>query len=110
MNQPIEKLMVRTTPEYTLTTAGRTLITTHIKWLRESPRSRTVQVAPNDIYRFSYCLNAYLHSISVDVKLHWPTMLINGLNSAEDFDSRVKSLIIPDLEDVNTILNTADMQ
>lgn len=107
--QPIFDLMNKTSADYTHTSVGRDVMVSHIKYLRESKMSRVHQVDPDMARRFSYCLYSYLRNIAVDVKNHWPVMVINNLNSPEDFDVNVKQLIIPDLVEVTDILTVADL-
>lgn len=107
--QPIFSLMKRTTADFTHSQAGRDVITSHIKFLRESPNTTRINVDPDEARRFCFCLDAYLHNSSYDQRVFWPTLLINDMRSYEDFNLNTTTLLIPSLHEIETILVTADL-
>lgn len=107
--QPIFNLMSTTSADYSHYKYGRNILVSHTKYLRESKSSLVHMVEPERAQRFNYCLNAYLRSIAVDVKIHWLVQVINNLNSPEDFNIGIKKLIIPSLQEVADILAVADL-
>ncbi len=95
------------TPKYLYTEAGRSLMIQHIQYLRNHKDTEVKQILPSDARRFYYCFDAFMISLGYDTNQIYPTMLINGLDSVEDFDESVTTLLIPSSSIVEEIITAS---
>lgn len=81
---------------------------THRKYLKEHPKTRIENVG-DDARPFFYNLYGYLIHKRTNEKLHWLILMLSDIDSPEDFNENVKSLVIPDLGTVEEILQLSGL-
>lgn len=85
----------------------RRLLEQHRTYLDKHPKTRNVPVDAGLAVKFKYNLTGYLSTSKVPVRIHWITMILTGLSSEADFDTNVKMLRIPDIQEVDKIITTS---
>ena len=81
----------------------RVMLESHLTYLRGLPTTKLLTLDPNSVYTYEGDLFGLLDSLKINKIYHWIIMLINGIDSPNDIDGTLISLVIPDFGVIETL-------
>jgi hypothetical protein len=83
--------------------AFRDMLESHLEYLREHPKTRTIQVDPQRALVYEGDLFGFFLEARIEMQLHWVSMRVSGLFSPHDFTPETGNLLIPDSGELESL-------
>jgi hypothetical protein len=107
---PIDNNSTHQFHEYWTNPKIRNLLTTHREYLLHHESTKVHHVDLKASRPFFYNFYAYMVSMDIDPKLHWPTLMLSDIESPSHFDEKTTHLLIPDISVIEEIVQFSDIQ
>lgn len=96
MATPIRTKALTEGPGVFYSQAFRDMIETHVSWLQNHSRTRTMTIEPADGLMYQGDLDGLLLHLGIPKHMHWIVMRVNGMTSPLDYRVEMSALTIPD--------------
>ena len=80
----------------------RNLLEEHLSYLKDESTVEEVVIEPNLLNKFKHNFYGYLNVKNIPRQYHWIVMRMNNMHSSSDFNTTMRTFIMPD---INTIEN-----
>lgn len=81
------------------------VLESHISWFKEQPGASMVSINKVKAIQYAGDFNGLLLSLKLDPKLWYATMRCSGLTSPSEADKDLAFVVIPDLQDIVSLMN-----
>ena len=101
----LSQLMVNEGPEIDYSEDFRTVMETHVEYLKNHSTTDSLVVQPNLAYKYENSFYDLLSVLEVSREQHWITMRVNGMTSPTEYTADMTELLIVDSGEYKSIKN-----